>query len=210
MTERAHRRHVVRPALPVGLDHLPLAAGGGEGPPAGRPIQRDEPVGPQRGPGPARSEYRELMDQGLGPGPGLHRRRGDRRPAGAARPLHRPRHPHPPAEIRARTRSCSPRRWPRSGLDPALAEAADHRRPRRGAAGQPQRRHEAGRHRRRHPGDPRARPGPGETVAFFGPVVTPAPKGEAAGKLWDGVVLVAGTPGFYELKRTRDLGPIFD
>jgi len=55
-------------------------------------------------------------------------------------------------------------------------------------------------------------PGPveGETVAFFGPVVTPAPKGEAAGKLWDGVVLVAGTPGFYELKRSRDVGPIFD
>ena len=47
-------------------------------------------------------------------------------------------------------------------------------------------------------------------VAFFGPVVTPAPKGEAAAKLWDGVVLVAGTPGFYELKRTRDVGPVFD
>ena len=46
-------------------------------------------------------------------------------------------------------------------------------------------------------------------VAFFGPVVTPAPKGEAAGKLWDGVLLVAGTPGFYELKRTRDKGPDF-
>ncbi|MBA2559232.1 MAG: disulfide bond formation protein DsbA [Propionibacteriales bacterium] len=49
-----------------------------------------------------------------------------------------------------------------------------------------------------------------EGVAFFGPVVTPAPKGEAAGKLWDGVRLVAATDGFYELKRTRTEGPIFD
>ncbi len=47
-------------------------------------------------------------------------------------------------------------------------------------------------------------------TAFFGPVVTPTPKGEAAGRLWDGVLLVAGTPGFYELKRTRDSGPVFD
>ena len=47
-------------------------------------------------------------------------------------------------------------------------------------------------------------------VAFFGPVVTPAPKGEAAGRLWDGVVLVASTPGFYELKRTRTEGPNFE
>ena len=47
-------------------------------------------------------------------------------------------------------------------------------------------------------------------IAFFGPVVTPAPKGEAAGRLWDGVNLVAGTEGFYELKRTRTVGPIFD
>ena len=47
-------------------------------------------------------------------------------------------------------------------------------------------------------------------VAFFGPVVTPAPKGEAAGRLWDGVILVASTPGFYELKRTRTEGPNFE
>jgi hypothetical protein len=47
-------------------------------------------------------------------------------------------------------------------------------------------------------------------VAFFGPVVTPAPKGEAAGVLWDGVLAVAGTPGFFELKRSRDVPPIFD
>ncbi|CAN5841071.1 DsbA family protein [soil metagenome] len=49
-----------------------------------------------------------------------------------------------------------------------------------------------------------------EGTAFFGPVVTPAPKGEDAGRLWDGVRLVAATPGFYELKRTREQGPIFD
>jgi protein-disulfide isomerase-like protein with CxxC motif len=48
-----------------------------------------------------------------------------------------------------------------------------------------------------------------EDVAFFGPVVTPVPKGEAAGRLWDGVLLVAGTPGFYELKRSREKGPDF-
>jgi hypothetical protein len=47
-------------------------------------------------------------------------------------------------------------------------------------------------------------------TAFFGPVVAPAPTGEAAGRLWDGVLLVAGTPGFYELKRTRDSAPVFD
>ena len=47
-----------------------------------------------------------------------------------------------------------------------------------------------------------------EGVAFFGPVVTPAPKGEAAARLWDGCLLVAGTPGFFELKRTRTQGPI--
>lgn len=47
-------------------------------------------------------------------------------------------------------------------------------------------------------------------VSFFGPVVTPAPQGEAAGRLWDGVVLVAGTDGFFELKRSRDREPTFD
>lgn len=47
-------------------------------------------------------------------------------------------------------------------------------------------------------------------TAFFGPVVTPAPKGEEAGRLFDGVLAVASTPGFFELKRTRDQGPIFD
>ncbi|GHG44059.1 DSBA oxidoreductase [Flavimobilis marinus] len=49
-----------------------------------------------------------------------------------------------------------------------------------------------------------------EGRAFFGPVLSPAPKGEAAGRLWDGALLLAEFDGFYELKRTRTVGPIFD
>lgn len=53
-------------------------------------------------------------------------------------------------------------------------------------------------------------PGPdGAEVAFFGPVVTPTPRGEAAARLWDGTLLVASTPGFYEIKRTRTAPPSF-
>lgn len=47
-------------------------------------------------------------------------------------------------------------------------------------------------------------------TAFFGPVISPAPKGEEAGKLWDGVLGVASYPGFFEIKRSRTVGPIFD
>jgi 2-hydroxychromene-2-carboxylate isomerase len=46
--------------------------------------------------------------------------------------------------------------------------------------------------------------------AFFGPVITPAPKGEAAGRLYDGFVLVTQADGFFEIKRTRDRRPSFD
>ena len=46
-------------------------------------------------------------------------------------------------------------------------------------------------------------------TAFFGPVVSPIPRGEAAGRLWDGVLLCAQTDGFFELKRTRTRGPEF-
>ena len=47
-------------------------------------------------------------------------------------------------------------------------------------------------------------------MALFGPVISPAPKGEAAGDLFDGFVKVTAYPGFFELKRTRTVGPIFD
>jgi 2-hydroxychromene-2-carboxylate isomerase len=46
-------------------------------------------------------------------------------------------------------------------------------------------------------------------ASFFGPVLSPIPRGEAAARLWDGVLLVAGTDGFFELKRSRTRDPVF-
>lgn len=47
----------------------------------------------------------------------------------------------------------------------------------------------------------------GSAAAFTG---SSAPKGEAAGELWDGLVLVSKADGFFELKRSRDRRPAFD
>src|ERR1019366_6759999 len=47
-------------------------------------------------------------------------------------------------------------------------------------------------------------------VSFFGPVISPISRGGASAKLWDGVLLVAGTAGFFELTRSRPRDPIFD
>jgi hypothetical protein len=46
-------------------------------------------------------------------------------------------------------------------------------------------------------------------TSIFGPVVTPAPKGEAAGVMYDGVKALCQTEGFFELKRSRTVGPSF-
>jgi 2-hydroxychromene-2-carboxylate isomerase len=47
-------------------------------------------------------------------------------------------------------------------------------------------------------------------TSVFGPVLSPIPRGEAAAKLWDGVLAIAETDGFFELKRSRTRDPIFD
>ncbi|GAA3012504.1 DsbA family protein [Streptosporangium longisporum] len=47
----------------------------------------------------------------------------------------------------------------------------------------------------------------GERVVFFGPVLSQVPTGEQAGRLWDGTLLVAGTPAFHELKGSPHATP---
>lgn len=49
----------------------------------------------------------------------------------------------------------------------------------------------------------------GKGAGFFGPVLSPAPAGEAAVKLWDAVITAGGFTEFFELKRTRKIQPIF-
>jgi Mycothiol-dependent nitroreductase Rv2466c len=49
----------------------------------------------------------------------------------------------------------------------------------------------------------------GKGPGFFGPVMSPAPEGEQAVKFWDAIIAAGRIPGFFELKRTREIGPLF-
>lgn len=44
----------------------------------------------------------------------------------------------------------------------------------------------------------------GDQVGFYGPIVSRPLDGDAAVRLWDAYLTMATTPGFFELKRTRD------
>ncbi|HEX3088915.1 MAG TPA: DsbA family protein [Ilumatobacteraceae bacterium] len=47
----------------------------------------------------------------------------------------------------------------------------------------------------------------GSEHSYFGPVLSPAPTGEDALKLWDTYVALGSIGGVYEIKRTRETGP---
>ena len=49
----------------------------------------------------------------------------------------------------------------------------------------------------------------GRGPGFFGPVMSPAPTGEDAVKFWDAIIAAGSVEGFFELKRTREVEPIF-
>jgi hypothetical protein len=49
----------------------------------------------------------------------------------------------------------------------------------------------------------------GKGPGFFGPVMSPAPTGKEAVKFWDAIIVAGKTPGFFELKRTREIRPLF-
>lgn len=44
----------------------------------------------------------------------------------------------------------------------------------------------------------------GDQVGFYGPIISRPLDGDAATRLWDAYLTMATTPGFFELKRTRD------
>ncbi len=57
-------------------------------------------------------------------------------------------------------------------------------------------------------GIPIIRPAGAKSV-MFGPVMSPAPTGDDALKVWDAYSLLTEVEGVYEIKRTREVGPQF-
>ena len=182
-TDAHRRRLLVRSALPLGVDHLALDPERGRGPGPRRPLARDVPGLSQR-------RARTTCPRSTG---SCWPRRGAR--CAWWSPPSRPTAPRSLLPLYTALGTRRPRRGrgARPGHDRGGAG-------RRRAARRPGRRHG---HRRLRRGASRPPTTRGmdqvgmdvgtpviavDGMAFFGPVVTPAPKGEAAGRLWDGVL----------------------
>src|SRR5580658_5961462 len=195
---------LVRPGVPVGVDHVALDARGGAGAAGDHPLEHHVARVPQ--PEPARGkdlseEYLQRMEQAWGPVricEAARRLRGDEVLLPLYTAIGTRFHNDQNRGLPALTEAVAEVGLPESVLEAAQNDELD-----------------AAIKESHHRGMDLVGTDVGTPViavgdsAFFGPVVTPTPRGEAAGKLWDGVLLVAQTDGFFELKRTRDRRPIF-
>lgn len=92
-----------------------------------------------------------------------------------------------------------------AGLDPALAEAADDESrddALRAAIG------EASGYAGEDVGSPILVFDTEPRRGFSGPIMSPAPRGDEALRLWDHLRALVEHPGLFELKRGRDAGPV--
>ena len=206
------RRLLVRPAVPVVLDHVAVDPRGREGPRHRGALPRDEPGGAQRGPRRPPARVQEMLAQGWGPvrvAIAAAQQHGDEVLAplytAMGTRIHNRRDEYQREDRAASLDAVIVDALAEVGLPADLAAAATHRPVRRGAAQEPPRGHGRCRRRRRHPDHPHQR----RRVLRPGAVAHPARRGGRA-RCGTARVALASYPHFFELKRTRHEEPEFD